>query len=358
MHHQAPRSAYNGLSQEKQDHYAKDFDKIVSSRKINISHWDEPTIVSTAQDEALQGLCEVVPKQKTMSYVSAIRPEKKESLRCEFCGKGFINQSELNNHLEVMHDLDEHLQCPTTQESAGQNSSGHTPNEPHADCGEITIKPQVHNPDDQTIKAVPIPVTAASLNALDTSTTEELTESMDGLSISQTRESSPSEMSLADTTYTVDDVDSQTISDVAKPDSPGIHEPVRILICLFMKLFLDFSQRFNAGVREHMPFTGGSSHQGLAEREAESLVSSSIASSQVSGVKRQRDRDDNEDEPERKNNKLRRRSEQASPDNVLPLACPFNKFNNQIFGVDGSHAYHVCSTFSDVKTAYFKYVNC
>lgn len=357
MHHQAPRSTYDGLPQEKQDRYVKDFDEIFSSRKNSISYWDEPTIVSTVQNEALQGLCEVLPKQKTMSNVSAMRPEKKESLRCDFCGKGFINQSELNNHLEVMHDLDEQHECSATQESAGQNSSGHSPEEPHADRGEVTIKPRAHILDNQTIKAVPIPVTAALLNALDSSASEELTESMDGLSISQARESSPSEMSFADTTYTVDDVDSQTISDVAERNSPGIHEPVRILICLFMKLFLDFSQRFNAGVREHMPFTGGSSHQGLAERSAESLVSSSIASSQVSGVKRQRDRDDNEDDQERKNNKFRRRSEQASPDNVLPLACPFNKFNNQIFGVDGGHAYHVCSTFSDVKTAYFKYVS-
>lgn len=359
MHHRAtPKDASSRLSHEKHDRHVKNIDETTSSRKEHRSHWDEPTIVSTVQNEALKSLSGVLPKQKAMSKISSIRPQRNESLRCPSCCKGFINQSELNNHLEVMHpaDLDERCVCSAVRESTSQDTSGHRTDELHTDQGEITIKPRHHLPDNPTIKAVPAPVTAASLSALDSLASEELAQSMDGLSISQARKSSPSEMSFADTTYTVDDVDSQTVSDVAERNSPGICEPVRILIHLFMKLCLHFSQESNAGVREHVPFPGGHNHQGVAERSVDSLVSSSVASSQVSGFKRQRDQADNEDKQERKNNKSRRRSGQASSGELLALACPFNKFDNHIFGVDGADTYHVCSTFSDVKTAYFKCV--
>ncbi|KAK5942798.1 hypothetical protein PMZ80_005364 [Knufia obscura] len=345
MHPQAPRRTDDALQQVQRDTPAKASADIVCSPFVHTSFWDEQTIVS-----------EVFSEQKKMSKVPLPKHEKKELLQCEACGKGFINQAELSNHMEVMHHAgpDEERGMAGSQQFASDLSYGVEPEEPRNDHGEATIKPRRHVADDQTIKAVPMPVTVASLNALNSSPDTELEHCMDELSISQACETSPSEVSFADTTYTVDDVDSQTISDVAEQGSPVIRESIRILLCLFMKLFLDFSQECDAGVRQHTPYHGGNSRHGSAAQSSDSLVSGSVPSSQVSGVKRLREGDDNDDGNERKNNKARKRSGQGSPENCRPLACPFNKFDSKTFGVDGDPVYHVCSTYSDVKTAYLK----
>ena len=356
MHPYSRRHDADESPEKRQDHDIKAVDIIELSSTNGTSYWDEATIVSPIRQLASPASSRVTPKKTTSSSIMALKGQKPECLVCGLCGKGAINQAELNNHLEIMHRVDPEKvwddvvgQKPAqTAQTAGE--------EPLLDHSEVTIKPQEHVDDDRTIKAVPMPLTPASLQAHDSSSSEALAQSMDGLSMSQRRESSPSEMSFADTTYTVDDVDSQTVSVVAERDSPGIREPVRILIYLFLKLFLDFSRRYSANVQEHAPIASGNARRGSAAQITESLATSSVSSSQASGVKRQRDHDDNEDEQERKNNKSRRKSEQASPDHVIPLACPFNKFDSKTFGVDGSNTYHVCSTFSDVKTAYFKYV--
>ena len=356
MHGQALPGTHNGQQQQQQqegDRLSSKLGNHTSLTQEDISTWDEPTIVNPVKSEAPLDMHILKFRTRDMRKLPISKREE-ESFQCPFCNKVCVKQAELDNHLKIYHDVEQEdpaeisdIQQPSAKVLVEVRDEGI-----FTEYGDATIKPQAH---EETIKPVRLPVTAASLKEHNSPTSENLAQSMDDLSISQAHESCLSEVSFADTTYSVDDVDSQTLSEVANPESPRIREPVRILLCLFMKLFFDFSQRFNNGIRQHAPASMGNAHHGSATQSAESLVSGSVPSSQVSGVKRLRDNEENEDEGDRKNNKSRKRLGQSSPEDRA-LACPFNKFDSRTFGVDGDPAYHVCSTFSDIKTAYFKYV--
>lgn len=266
------------------------------------------------------------------------------------CLRGFVNQTELTNHMDVKHSNDEEaksapvtvLDPSDTPFSVNQNSNKASDLFDEG-YGTKTIRPT--------------PITEESLRALEESTSSEITRSLKDLSISDAHRSSASVASF-DTTYSVmDGLEDAPISDVAEQDSPRIQLPVQILLCLWMKLIVDITRRFTSGTRQHAVYPEPSGQYGSASQSKESLGTSSVTSSQTSGsrsFKRRRSDDDGEEDNDRKNPKMRIKSGQVTPENK-PLACPFNKYDNYTFGGDARNtAYHVCSTWNDVKTAYFK----
>lgn len=290
-------------------------------------------------------------RQKTKTNKKS-KPKQVEMFTCTVAGclRGFVNQAELSIHIDVMHSNGENLESVPVADFDPESIPFYT-----TQTKDIAGDLFDEGYGTKTIR--PTPITEASLRALDESTSSDITRSMEDLSISDAHRSSVSVVSF-DTTYSVmDGLEDAPISEVAEQDSPRIQLPVRILLCLWIKLLTDISRRFSSGTRQHAVYPEPSGQYAPASQSKENLGTSSVASSQTSGTrsfKRRRSSDDGEDDNDRKNPKMRMKSGQATPEN-RPLACPFNKYDNYTFGGDARNtAYHVCSTWNDVKTAYFK----
>ena len=319
----------------------------LSTSKSAIAFWDEATIVELSKQSSQHA-----GKPKFRKH---IKPERTESFPCPVsgCTRMFISQAELDNHMDVQHSGNEELDTSNQAVQAYLDSV-----DPAAyEQADLTVQPPELTEGDFTVK--PMPVTAASLRALNDSTSTDLSRSMDDLSISEAHKSSASVMSLETTYSVIDDAEDAPLSEYEDSVSltPRIQLPVRMLLCLWMKLWFDLSKRFTtSGTRQQAPYPGTTSHPSSASVSKESPGTSSHASSQLSStrsIKRRRS-DDGDDDADGRTNKTRNRREQSSPENK-PLACPFNKYDHYMFGGDSANdKYHVCSTWNDVKTAYFK----
>ena len=77
--------------------------------------------------------------------------------------------------------------------------------------------------------------------------------------------------------------------------------------------------------------------------------------SQNKGKRKRVDDDESADEGSGKEKRTRHTESEQSKGFEKPLACPFNKFDNRLFGPDSSdESYHSCATFSAVLVAHLK----
>ena len=324
-------------------------------------------------------------------------PDEPEDYTCSICGKKFPNKAQLKNHVIVYH--------PNSQSGRAEAIVGHFRSVPSEDIGEFedvdeaTVKvlvpigkaepslgfesssadlhaprerpeidDDIEDPDEATVRllvpARPLPVTEENVKALGPAIDPfSLARGMSELSVDDEsmgvgsylhdRETSPSEMSDVGTTYSADDVDDEAYSDVADAESPFIQLAVSMLITLYNMMLTDFARRYDEAVRT-MPVNADTpnQHDSASVSQASFHTGASFASS-VRSTRPREDDDEEEDEPERP--QQRRKKSKTTSDDNKPLACPFNKSDNMAFGTNSSNtAYHVCSTWNDVKTAYLK----
>jgi hypothetical protein len=150
------------------------------------------------------------------------------------------------------------------------------------------------------------------------------------------------------------------LSEVAEPDSPPIQLPVRILLILWAKFLHSFVARHRATYRQNTSYQAAHDQHISDSKQNENLATSSQTPSIVSIAssarisKRKENFDDDGENNGRRPSKIRPPRNQVVLEN-RPWACPFNKYDSYIFGGDASNsAYHTCSTWHDVKTAYLK----
>lgn len=325
--------------------------------------WDEPTVVAPGRPLNMNKYKGNDSPDKVPSTNSPQPKNRTEIYACGYpgCQRKFVNQAELRNHIDVKHNTDQddigssafEQQSETIEQLDFSPEDAVSSSYPTSQHGDKTIKP-VPNPNPNRI-----PITAAALQALNSSDEPDLTHSMRELSIagSDGRVSSASLMSY-DTTYSVaEGPEDVAWSEVAEPDSPTIQLPVRILLKLWTKFIHDFSARYKAPVRQSANYQAPHDQQASDSRPNESTAKPtqppSIASS-ARASKRKENFDDDGQENGRRPSKIRLPRNQVSLED-RPFACPFNKFDSYTFGGDASNpAYHTCSTWHDVKTAYLK----
>lgn len=325
---------------EKSDRYPNSVNRSHFVKPFELAGWDGETIV-VAQTAKSDKFAAKVDKMSRSRDGPMTKQAKEETLPCSTagCTRKFVNATELANHIEVVHSEREEVlpSLANTQEADTEDDL--------EAAGEATITQLLGHDGEETIIPIPWPMTEANLSALNSSISPDREGFLDALT--------PSEMSF-ETTYSVEDYDDLPLSDVAEQESPFIMLAVFMLLNLWKTCVSDYVKRSSSGVRQHAPYADDTSTHSSLLAYRESLSAASVQSSQVSGVKRKQpnDRDDDDDQ---RNNDRRNKQSKSDPDALRPLACPFNKFNNIAFGVNAiNSSYHVCSTWSDVKTAYFK----
>lgn len=329
---------------------------VVSRAQAASAFWDEPTLVAPDPRRMQLKNRSAVKKKRSSSPLSKAKG-KAERFHCVYgCSKKFVNQAELRNHVEILHQTDQNaFQDPNLPYPSETDIQQVGDIENSTIRGEV-IQHQLSKIDEQqTVK--PVRVTAAALEALNLNdelpslrATDE--ESTNGSDIEPP---SVSEMSI-DTTYSaLEHADESAESDVADPEDQRIKVPVRILLILWSSLLRDFSGRKKAAHRQHGQYNGPYSQSGSPSGSSPFVSSSSSIASGSRRGKRKKGQDEEEEDSESRRRAPSSRAShgRTSPDNV-PLACPFNKFDSHIFGADGKPAYHICTTWHDVKTAYLK----
>lgn len=335
-----------------------------SQPQTGSSFWDERTLVTREKPQYLKMQDKIERDAPTPPRPSSRSKKEIEKFNCLYpgCERMFINQAELLNHIAVLHqsDLDD-FDDPNSPEHPNRTESLGPRDHHHRDDDQDDAHSSAAGYGDQTIR--PVMITEAALQALssDREQERELARSMGEMSLSSSHRypSALSSMDSVVTTHSVLDVYEDPVSEVGDPDDPPIKLPVQILLSLWRRFVTNFSARSRSNYRQNAPYPDSHQQPTRGSRSKGKSVAPPSQSSQSSSLhsgSRKRcwgsDGDEDEDHSEGPNKKR--------PQNELehkPLACPFNKYDSYIFGGDATNsAYHVCSTWNDVKTAYFKSV--
>lgn len=325
--------------------------------------WDEPTVVVREGPQTMKKHdgTDLSPKSTTGNSLPPKNRTEIYACTSPGCQRKFVNQAELRNHVDVLHFTDQ----DDPESSASDQQSEDIEQKVSLDDDTSSLYPisqrSASQDGEKTIK--PIPITAAALQALNSNDESDLTYSMHELSISGSdgHASSVSLMSV-DTTYSVmEEYEDVALSEVAEANTPSIQLPVHILLVLWGKFFYSFFARNRSTFRQNAPYRAAQDQRNPDLRPNENSATPSqtpsivsIASSARVSKRKENFDDDEEENNGRRPSKIRPPRAPTTIDNPA-LACPFNKYDSFIFGGDANNpAYHVCSTWHDVKTAYLK----
>jgi len=311
---------------------------------------DEKTLWEPAnyglRDARMAHITDEQPRRRKKT--STTNPDHDEPFHCQEpgCTRRFINQSELNNHMAVM----------------------------HGDVVDSSPPPPVH-------LALPLPLrpkpverrihldyrqnddveqSDSPLSGLETFPREEDDDACSEIarSVSAFSRMTMSDVMPASSTHSIytDSIAVRSdvaLSDIAETESQEVQRPVRMLIHLWKGFINQYTKNQTQGMEQHGAY-GQSEGQSAGSHTAQTRLHrrSSSNLSTTSSSKRRRDSDEGDENGRPKQIKLGLKPESTSPKD-RPLACPFNKFDSIQFG-ERNRDYHVCSTWNSVKTAYLK----
>lgn len=329
-------------------------DEKTSPAQAGSAFWDEPTLVVPPKPKMQLG-----PESSyTKSYSSSPLPKNRvEKYACVYpgCSRKFVNEAELRNHVEILHQLDqEAFEDPEVAYPPAAIEQQEIDIENAIESTRASYQHAIETEEDQTVK--PVRITAAALEALNLNAEPQHSKLADEESVtgSDIHASSASLMSV-DTTYSVlMPTEEVAVSEVARPDDPRIKLAVRMLLTLWARFLSDFVARRRTGHRQHGQYSGAYHQQESPSQPSPHASSSSSFASSSRSRKRKPNPDEEGEDNRRKAPSIRASQGHVSPEN-MPLACPFNKYDSFAFGGDGNNSkYSVCSTWHDVKTAYLK----
>lgn len=288
------------------------------------------------------------PKQQKTN--SAPNRGNDEPYRCQEpgCTRRFINESELSNHMAVMHGDPDDPSSPPPVQSLLPLPLRSKPIERRillydAEDGDGDVEQTARPPASQFI----------DLREDDDDIGSEIAHSVSAFSQMTMSDVMPASSTHSIYTNSVALEADIALSDIAESESQEIQRPVEMLIYLWKKFVDQYTRDRMQGAKQHA--TNGQSERRPASRRPSSTSfhrQPSPSLSTTSSTKRPRESDEEDENNKPKQPKLGPKPD-LTPLKDRPLACPFNKFDNIQFG-EINPAYHVCSTWNSVKTAYLK----
>lgn len=323
--------------------------KKLKPHTIELSSGDEKTLLDpinyAVRDARMAPNQEYQSKPKKKKS-GASKHELDEPYHCpvQGCSKRFIHQAELDNHMTARHGKSEKSPSPRSSGKSFPMAVRSRPRE-----RKLLSDDEGDDSDPKVKELSPVDLAVVRRDS-----TEDDSRSEVALSVSAFSRMSMSDFPASSTHSMYTDATDAALSDIAETESQEVQRPVRILIGLWNKFLMHHINEHTHGAgreNENNQRPGGRHNSRRTSSNSLHKRSSSLSSSTTS--KRSPPSDD-EDEG-RKKPRLHKPAPRVDTISSKdpPVGCPFNKFDNIQFG-EGNPAYHVCSTWNSVKTAYLK----